>query len=92
MGIFLANDELVKLLKTSRVSQVVREKSKLVDLLNPRVYSVEYFGHKSDYDQNEKLGLYRAVHVCASDGYSGIIVEFAAIPIKNSDNNTKKIH
>ena len=34
--------------------------------------------------------MYRAVRVCARDGYSGIIVEFAAIPIKNPKNNTKK--
>ena len=35
---------------------------------NPRVYSVEYFGHKIYYDQNENLGMYGAVHVCARDG------------------------
>ena len=34
--------------------------------------------------------MYRAVRICARDGYSGIIVEFAAIPIKNPKNNTKK--
>ena len=68
-------------------------------LLNPRVYSVEHFGHKHHYDQNKKLGIYRAVHVCARDGYSGMIVEFSAMPViqkkqkaitqKNTNINTK---
>ena len=84
LGIVLAKDKLVKFLKTSTVSQVVRKKWKLVDLLNPKLYSAEYFGHKNRYDQNEKLGMYGAVHVCARDGYSGMIVKFAAIPIKNT--------
>ena len=59
-------------------------------LSNARVYSVEYFGHKNHFDQNGKLGMYRAVHVCTRDGYSGIIVKFAAMPMKNTHNNTKK--
>ena len=50
---------------------------------NPRVYSAEYFGHKIYYDENEKLGMYGAVHVCARNGYSGMIVGFATMPIKN---------
>ena len=67
-------------------------------LLNPRVYSVEHFGHKHHYDQNKKLGMYRAVHVCARNGYSGMIVEFSAMPViqkkkkktqKNNKINTK---
>ena len=61
-------------------------------LLNPRVYSAQYFGHKNHYGQSKNLGMYRVVHVCAKDGYSGMIVEFAATPIKNTKNNTKKTH
>ena len=90
LGIVLAKDKLAKFLKTSTASQVVRKKWKLVDLLNPRLYSAEYFGHKNLYDQNEKLGMFGAVHVCARDGYSEMIVKFAAIPIKNTYNNMKK--
>ena len=43
--------------------------------------------------------MYRAVHVCARDGYSGMIVEFSAMPViqkkqkaitqKNTNINTK---
>ena len=50
---------------------------------NSRVYSAKYFGHKIHYDQNKKLGMYGAAHVCARDGYSGMIVGFETMPIKN---------
>ena len=56
MGIVLVKGKLVKLFKASTVSQVVREKWKLVDH-SIQVYSAEYFGHKIHYDQNEKLGM-----------------------------------
>ena len=67
-------------------------------LLNPRVYTAEYFGQRNLYDQNKKLGMYGATHVCARDGYSGMIAKSAAIPIKTltitrkntTNNNTKK--
>ena len=42
--------------------------------LNPKVYNGIYFGHKIYYDQNEKLGMFGVVHVCALDGFSGKIV------------------
>ena len=35
--------------------------------------------------------MYKAAHVCVRDGYSGMIAEFAAMPIKNINNGTKKI-
>ena len=52
-------------------------------LLNSRIYSAEYFDHKKN------LGMYRAVPVCARNGYSGMIVELTSMPIKASNNNTK---
>ena len=33
--------------------------------------------------------MYRAVPVCARNGYSGMIVELTSMPIKASNNNTK---
>ena len=33
--------------------------------LNPKVYNDKYFGYKIHYDQNEKLGMFGFVHVCA---------------------------
>lgn len=51
---------------------------------NPVPYSAKYFGHKVHVDQNEKLVLFGATHVCAVDGYSGMIVGFATFPVKNN--------
>lgn len=52
--------------------------------LNPKCYSADYFGHKIHLDQNEKLGMFGVTHVMARDGYSGMIVAFSTMPIKNN--------
>ena len=52
-------------------------------LSSPRVYSAEYFGHKIHYPQDEKLGIHETIPVCAMDGYSNMITEFAAMARKN---------
>ena len=52
--------------------------------LNPVPYSAEYFGHKVHIDQNEKLVMYGVTHVCARDRYSGKVVSFITMPIKNN--------
>lgn len=52
--------------------------------LNPVPYSADYFGHKLHLDQNEKLGMYGLTEVCACDGFSGKIVSFATMPVKNN--------
>ena len=52
--------------------------------LNPKVYNADYFGHKLHVDQNEKLVMYGVTHVVARDGYSGMIVGFTTMPIKNN--------
>ena len=52
--------------------------------LNPKVYNTEYFGNKIHYDQNEKLGMFGVVHVCARDGFSGKIVGHATMARKNN--------
>ena len=51
--------------------------------INPIPYSAKYFGHEVHIDQNEKLVMYGVSHVCAIDGYSGKIVGFISMPIKN---------
>ena len=82
MDIVLAKGKLVKLFKSSTVLQEVIENR----LSNSKVCSAEYFGYKIHYAQNKKLGMYGAVHVCAKDGYSDMIVEFAAMPTKLFNN------
>ena len=52
--------------------------------LNPKIYNASYFGHKLHFDQNEKLRMFGAVHVCARDGFSGVIIGCPTIPVKNN--------
>ena len=61
-----------------------RRLSRSQNLLNPIPYAAKYFGDKIHIDQNEKLVLFGVTHVCAVDGYSGMIVGFATMPIKNN--------
>ena len=51
--------------------------------INPTPYRCSYFGEKVHLDQNEKLVLFGVTHVCAVDGYSGRIVGYATMAIKN---------
>ena len=51
---------------------------------NPYPYHADYFGHKLHMDQNEKLAMYGLTEVSACDGYSGKIVAFATMPVKNN--------
>ena len=58
--------------------------SDTIDQLNPVCYVALYFGHKLHIDQNEKLIMFGETHVIARDGYSGKIVGFITMPIKNN--------
>ena len=51
---------------------------------NPFPYHADYFGHKLHMDQNEKLTMYGLTEVSACDGYSGKIMAFATMPVKNN--------
>lgn len=55
-----------------------------VNRLNPGRYSANYFGHKLHLDQNEKLCAFGVTHVIARDGFSGKIVAYMTLPIKNN--------
>ena len=55
-----------------------------VNRLNPIRYSANYFGHKLHIDQNEKLINFGVTHIVARDGYSGKIVGFLTLPVKNN--------
>ena len=50
-------------------------------LLNLKCYNTDYFGHM---DQNGKLKMFGVNHVMARDGYSGMIVPFSTMPVKNN--------
>lgn len=51
---------------------------------NPVPYCAKHVGEKLHIDQNEKLVMFGVTHVCAVDGYSGMIVGFVTMPIKNN--------
>lgn len=48
------------------------------------MYVALYFGHKLHVDQNEKLIQFGVTHVIARDGFSGKIVAYATMPVKNN--------
>ena len=52
--------------------------------MNPLPYRADYFGHKIHIDQNEKLVMFGVTHICAVDGYSGKIVGFITMAVKNN--------
>ena len=52
---------------------------------NPVPYHADYFGHKLHIDQNEELVMFGVTHVCAVDGFSGKVVGFITMPVKNND-------
>ena len=60
--------------------------------LNPKIYNAEYFGHKIHYDQNEKLGMFGIVHVCAQDGFSGKADGHATMARKSNLVMYEEIH
>ena len=52
--------------------------------MNPIPYQADHFGQKLHVDQNEKLVMYGVTHIAAIDGFSGKIVGFISMPIKNN--------
>ena len=56
-----------------------------------KVYKADYFGHKLRVDQNEKLEMYGVTHVVARDGYSGMIISYTTMAIKNNLTTYEKI-
>lgn len=52
--------------------------------INPVPYTSNYFGEKLHVDQNEKLVMFGVTHACAVDGYSGMVVGFVTMPLKNN--------
>ena len=60
-----------------RLTQTARQ-------INPVPYHASYFGRKLHVDQNEKLVMFGVTNICARDGYSGKVVAFASMPVKNN--------
>ena len=62
----------------------VQRNSNTARQTSPFPYHTDYFGHKLHMDQNEKLKMYGLTEVSACDGYSGKIVAFTTMPVKNN--------
>ena len=82
-GYSFGKRQVVQALQSVNSVASSQRKVKAGRLLNVIVYSAEYSGQNIHFDQNKKLGMYGAVHVCAREGYSGMTVEFATMPIRN---------
>ena len=83
-GIRVSQGRVGKSLKRINPLYHQRRVTSTARLINPIPYRAEYFGHKVHIDQNEKLAMYGVTHVCARDGYSGKIVGFVTMPVKNN--------
>ena len=83
-GINVGETKIGKILGEINPEAQRKRQNVAVRSLNPKVYNAEYFGHKIHYDQNEKLGMFGVVHVCARDGFSGKIVGHATMARKSN--------
>ena len=83
-GIRVGEKMIGKVLREVNPSASCRRRTNAGRSLNPKQYKADHFGQKLHVDQNEKLVMYGAVHVCARDGYSGMIVGFCTMPVKNN--------
>ena len=83
-GLRVSQSRVGAALRRTNPSYHLQRCSSAAAKINPVPYSAEYFGHKLHVDQNEKLVMYGVTHVCARDGYSGKIVGFISMPIKNN--------
>ena len=58
-------------------------RSNTINRVNPIRYQAKYFGHKLHVDKNKKLE-YGVTHVIARDGFSGKVISYLTLPIKNN--------
>ena len=64
-GINVGETKIGKLLGESNSQAQTKRQNVANCSLNPKVYSTKYFGDRIHDDQNEKLGLFGFVRVCA---------------------------
>ena len=83
-GLRVSQVRVGQALKRTNPQYHYKRSTSTAKLLNPLPYSADYFGHKIHIDQNEKLVMYGVTHVCARDGYSGRVVGFITMPVKNN--------
>lgn len=83
-GLRVSQARVGEALKRTNPLYHYKRSTSTVKLMNPVPYSADYFGQKLHVDQNENLAMYGVTHVCARDGYSGKVVGFISMPVKNN--------
>lgn len=83
-GVKVAESRVAQSLRRVAPTQYEQRRTDTLDRLNPAPYIALYFGHKLHIDQNEKLQRYGVTHVIARDGFSGKIVSYCTMAIKNN--------
>ena len=83
-GVKVAESRVAESLQRVAPAEYDQRRNDCVDRLNPIPYIALYFGHKLHIDQNEKLARYGVTHIVARDGFSGKIVSFSTMPVKNN--------
>ena len=83
-GLNIAEYRVCESLKRVYLEGNEARRTNTVQRTNPVRYTANYFGHKLHIDQNKKLVAYGVTHIVARDGYSGKIVSFMTLPVKNN--------
>ncbi len=83
-GVHVSQNRVGEALKHTNSSYHHKRSTSTARMLNPIQYHADYFGHKLHIDQNEKLAMFGVTHVCAIDGFSGKVVQFVTMPVKNN--------
>ena len=83
-GIKVSESRVAESLQRFAPMQYDQRRNDTLDRLNPPPYIALYFGHKLHIDQNEKLKNFGVTHIIARDGFSGKIVSYCTMPVKNN--------
>ena len=83
-GIKVSESRVAESLLRVAPSQYDQRRNDTLDRLNPSMYNAVYFGQKVHIDQNEKLKMFGVTHIIARDGFSGKIVSYCTMPVKNN--------
>ena len=83
-GISVSEKRISESLERVAPLQFDQRRNDTMDRTNPLPYSALSFGHKLHVDQNEKLKMFGVTHIIARDGYSGKIISYCTMPVKNN--------
>lgn len=67
------------------------QRSNTFNCVNPTRHATK-FGHKLPVDQNEKLIEYGVTHEIATDGFSGKVINYFTLPIKNNMSRYDQVY